>query len=187
MAQFLAYAHSKPEGITVGTTGIGTAAQFLAEWIGETFEIKIRTLPYKGVAQGALDLMTGRLDIHVDGLSSGVAMHNTGKTHLLSGMCRESSVLLPNGVLNFSEMGYPNLVAYAEFGIMVLRAPSDMTLKKIFEIISLATKHPDFISKLAIRGEIAAASASPAEYVSRIKSEKARWLPIVQRLNIELD
>jgi hypothetical protein len=81
-------------------------------------------------------------------------MHNTGKTHLLSGMCRERSVLLPNGVLNFSEMGYPNLVAYAEFGIMVLRAPSDMTLKKIFEIISLATKHPDFISKLAIRGRL---------------------------------
>jgi tripartite-type tricarboxylate transporter receptor subunit TctC len=186
MEQFLAYARSKPEGITVGTTGIGTAAHFLAEWIGETLEIKIRTVPYKGVAQGALDLMAGRLDVQVDGMSSGVTMHTSGKTRLLAGMGRERS-MLPSGVLNFSDMGYPNLVAYAEFGIMAPKGPSETTLKKIFETISQATKHPDFIAKLASSGEIAAASASPADYVSRIKSEKARWMPIVRRLNIELD
>lgn len=186
VAEFVAYAKSKPEGVAFGTVGVGTTSHILAEWIGQSLGIKIRAVPYKGTSQSTVDLVGGRIDVQIDGMSTGVSMHNTGKTRLLAAMGRERSIL-PQGVGNFAEAGYPDLVSYAEFGIMAPRGLPDAVLQKIHGAIAKVAQQPEFAARLAATGEIAVASGSPAEYAARIDSEKARWTPVVQRLNLQLD
>lgn len=186
VAEFVAYAKSRPDGIAFGTVGVGSTSHILAEWIGQTLGVPIRTIPYKGTAQSTVDLVGGRIDVQIDGMSTGVTMHNAGKTRLLAAMGRERAIL-PAGVGNFADAGYPDLVAYAEFGIMAPSGLPDAVLQKLHAAIARVTQQPDFAGKLAANGEIAIASASPADYSTRIASEKARWAPVVQRLNLQLD
>jgi tripartite-type tricarboxylate transporter receptor subunit TctC len=186
--RFLAWARAKPDEVTFGTTGIGTVGHILAEWIGQALGLRYRTIPYRGVAQGAVDLMAGRIDLQVDSVSTSVPTHKAGKTRILAGTgTADERSILPTGVLNLAEMGYPDLVAHVEFGLFMGRGiPENMT-RRLFDAVVGATRHPEMISVLAVNGEQALASASPAEYASRVAQQKARWAPIVRRLNIDLN
>jgi tripartite-type tricarboxylate transporter receptor subunit TctC len=186
VAEFVAYAKTKPEGVAFGTVGVGTTSHILAEWIGQSLGINIRTVPYKGTSQSTVDLVGGRIDIQIDVVSTGVSMHKSGKTRLLAAMGRERSIL-PQGVGNFADAGYPDLVAYSEVGVFAPRGIQDAVLNKIHATIVKVVQQPEFAGKLAANGEIAATSGSPAEYAARISSENARWAPVVRRVNLNLD
>jgi tripartite-type tricarboxylate transporter receptor subunit TctC len=188
LERFLAWARAKPDEVTFGTTGIGTVGHILAEWIGQALGLRYRTIPYRGVAQGAVDLMAGRIDLQVDSVSTSLPTHKAGKTRILAGTgaAGERSIL-PPGVRNLADMGYPDLVAHVEFGLFTARgAPEDVT-RRLFDSVVAATRHPELVNALAVNGELALASASPAEYAARVAQQKARWTPIVRSLNIDLN
>ena len=187
LEQFLAWARAKPEGVTFGTTGIGTIGHILAEWVGQSLGIKFNTVPYRGTSQGALDLMAGRIDLQVDGMSTALIGHLGGKTQLLASLGRAGERgNLPASVRTMADMGYPDLVAHVEFGLWYPRGTPEDAVKRLFDAVVVATQNPEFAKALAAAGETAAPSASPAEYAARLDSERARWAPIAKRLNIDL-
>lgn len=186
VADFVAHAKNQPDGIHFGTVGVGSVSHLLAEFVGQRLGIKINTIPYKGTAQSSVDLMSGRIDLQIDAMSTGVTMHNSGKTRLLAAMGKERSIL-PAGVPNLMDVGYPDLVAYADFGVMAPKGTPDAVLAKIHSAVVSAVAAPEFAKKLAENGELATASASPAEFLQHIHAEQVRWTPIVKSLNLQLD
>lgn len=185
--EFVAWAKAKPDGVNMGTVGVGTTSHLLAVMIGESLGIKLRTVPYKGTSQSTVDLVGGLIDIQIDGISTGVNMHNSGKTRLLAGMGQAGErSILPADVKNFADAGYNDLVAYAEFGLFGSRNTPDAVIQRIHAATAAAAKHPDML-KLAAHGEVAIASASPKAYAERVESERSRWAPIVKANKLQLN
>jgi tripartite-type tricarboxylate transporter receptor subunit TctC len=186
VAELVAYARSRPDGLVFGTVGTGTTSHILAEWIGRTLGIKVVAVPYKGTSQSTVDLIAGRIDVQMDGMSTAVAMHKAGKTRIVASMGNERAGL-PDGVQTFAEAGHPELIAYAQFALLAPAGTPDPVIRKLHAAVATAVRVPEFADRLRAGGEIPEASASPEEYAALIRSEDKRWGDIIRPMNLRLD
>jgi hypothetical protein len=87
VAELIAYAKQKPEGpVDRQPSAPAPTSHIIAEWIARTLGIKAVFVPYKGTSQSTLDLISGRIDVQIDGISTAVTMHNAGKTRIVASM-----------------------------------------------------------------------------------------------------
>ena len=143
-------------------------------------------MPYKGTSQSTLDLISGRIDVQIDGISTAVTMHNAGKTRIVASMGMERSII-PDGVQTFVEAGYPQLVAYANFAVMAPAGTPDAVIRKLHAAIVAAVAVPGLVEKLKANGELPDPSGSPEEFVALVKSDSKRWAEIVGPMKLSLD
>lgn len=67
MADLIAYARSKPGGLSYGSPGIGTGPQFAAEAMAAAFGVKTLHVPFKGSAPALQAVIAGDVDCSFDG------------------------------------------------------------------------------------------------------------------------
>jgi tripartite-type tricarboxylate transporter receptor subunit TctC len=186
IADLIAYAKSKPEGVTIGTVGNGTTSHILAEWIARTLGIKAVFVHYKGTSQSTPDLIGGRIDAQIDGLTTALAMHNAGKTRILASMGTER-FMLPAEVPTFREAGYPELFAYAMPAVLAPAGVPDPVIAKLHASIAGAMQNAAYVEKVRAAGEIPEVSASPAAFTEWLRGEYDRWGAIIKPMNLALD
>jgi len=186
VAELVAYARTRPDGLAIGTVGTGTTSHILAEWIARTLGIKAVFVPYKGTSQSTIDLISGRIDVQMDGMSTAIPMHRAGKTRIVASMGNER-FSLPDGVQTFGEAGFPELVAYAQFALLAPAGTPDPVIRRLHAAVAAAVRLPEIADKLRAGGEIPEASASPEEYAALIRSEDKRWGDIIRPMNLRLD
>ena len=186
LAEFVRWAKAQPNGVQMGTTGIGTTTHILGEWIAQEIGFKLNVVPYKGVSQSTIDLIAGRIPIQMDGISTAAKLHQAGKTRVIAAM-GEDRAGLPEGASNFREGGYPELVAYADFGLLAPTGTPSPIIDRLHRAVVTAVNQAEFRDSLAAGGETASASASPRDYAERIAKERARWERIVKPMNLQLD
>jgi tripartite-type tricarboxylate transporter receptor subunit TctC len=167
--------------------GTGTQTHIVAEWLGRTLGIKVTPVQYKGTAQSSIDLMGGRLDFMIDGLSTAVTMHNAGKLRIVASLGQERPAVLPAGVQTFAEAGYPALLSYAEVGLMAPAGTPAPAVRKLHAAAVAALKLPALTDAMLSRGELPTPSASPEDYAAFIASETARWAAIIKPMNLQMD
>ena len=186
VAELIAWARQKPDGLVVATVGTGTQSHILAEWMGRRLGFKVSLVPYKGVSQATADLVAGRVDVLTDGIPTAVTTHMGGKTRIVVSLGQERSIL-PDGVPTFKEAGYPDLYAYAEYGLMAPAGTPDPVIRKLYSAIAAAMASPVLLEKLRPRGEVPALSASPEAYDDYIRRETVRWAEIIKPMNLKLE
>ena len=186
VAELVAYAKQKPDGLSVGTVGTGTASHIVAELIVRSLGIKAVFVPYKGTSQSTLDLISGRIDLQIDGISTAVPLHIAGKTRIMASMGAERSII-PDGVQTFVEAGYPQLVAYANFAVMAPAGTPEPVIRKLHAAILAAVAVPSLAEKWKASGELPDPSASPEEFAAAVRADTKRWGDIVKPMNLSLD
>jgi len=187
VAELVAYAKSKPEGVTIGTVGLGTQTHLVSEWLGRALGFKVNAIHYKGTSQSSIDLIAGRIDFMIDGLSTAVTMHNADKLHIVASLGQERTSILPKGVETFTEAGHPELFSYADFGLMAPAGTPAEAIDKLHTAVVAALKSPSMVEKMEVRGEVAMPSATPADYGKFIAAETERWGAIIKPMGIKMD
>ena len=106
--ELVALAKNKPGGLSYGSQGVGTAGHLLGELFAKASGAPLVHVPYKGAAQGVVDLVAGRLDMMFIGILP-------TKPHLESGRLRALAVTskarlpeLPDAPTT-AEAGYPDV------------------------------------------------------------------------------
>lgn len=187
VAEMIAWAKSRPEGVTIGCVGTGTQTHIVAEWLGRALGIKVTPVQYKGTAQSSIDLVGGRLDFTLDGFSTSVPLHNAGKLRIVASLGQERPAITPSGVQTFDEAGYPAIFSYAEVGLMAPAGTPVAAIRKLHAAAVAALRTPAIIEAMQARGELPTPSASPEEYAAFIRSETARWAAIIKPMNLQMD
>ncbi|MBB3178733.1 tripartite tricarboxylate transporter substrate binding protein [Variovorax sp. Sphag1AA] len=67
MEELVAYAKSRPQGLSYGSPGIGTGSHFAAEAFGAAYGVRMLHVPYKGSAPALQAVMAGDVDCSFDG------------------------------------------------------------------------------------------------------------------------
>jgi tripartite-type tricarboxylate transporter receptor subunit TctC len=186
LKDLITYANSKPGGITYGTTGTGSLTNIIGEWIGRSIGIKLTEVPYKGTSAAYADLLSGRVDINIEGLSSAIPFYQSGKMKVLVVMSEERVLQLPD-VQTTKEAGFPALVAYTNFGLLAPVGTPDAVIEKLHGAVTAAVTDPAFGTKLSVGGEQALASPSSKQFGEFLRSEYVHWGAIVKPLNLKLD
>ncbi|WP_315123321.1 tripartite tricarboxylate transporter substrate binding protein [Comamonas antarctica] len=186
MQEFIAWAKAKPGGVSYGTTGTGSLTNIIGEWMGRTLGVKMVEVPYKGTAAAYADLMGGRIDVNIEVMSSAIGMHQAGKVRILGIMSEERAAQIPD-VATLREAGYPNLVAYTNFGLLAPAGTPAPVINRLHQAVVAAVATPDFAAKLAAGGETAVSSASPKQFGELLHAEYVHWGAIVKPMNLALD
>lgn len=179
VAELVALSKSQPSGITYGSQGVGTAGHLLGEMFARATGANLVHVPYKGAAQGVIDLVAGRLDMMFIGTLPTMPHIQAGKLRPLAATAGKRLTALPD-VPTFAELGHPDInTNFVWFGIAAPRKTPDSTVRSLHEWFVKAVTQKDLIAKLDEQG-IILESSTPEAFIARIKSDHERFEPLIR-------
>jgi tripartite-type tricarboxylate transporter receptor subunit TctC len=177
--QLVALAKQKPGGLSYGSQGVGTAGHLLGELFAKASGAPLVHVPYKGAAQGVIDLVAGRLDMMFIGILPTKPHLESGKLRALAVTSKARLPDLPDAPTT-AEAGYPDVnTDFVWFGLAAPLKTPDATVSNLHERFTRALTSKALQQKLAEQG-VALEGSTPAAFVARIKADTARFGPLVR-------
>lgn len=116
VAELVALAKSKPEGLTYGSQGIGTGGHLLGVLLAKHAGIKLLHVPYRGIAPAVTDTVAGRMDLLFSSYLSAAGHIEAGKLRMLAIAGAKRHPGIPD-VPTLPETGYPDVQMQQWFGL----------------------------------------------------------------------
>jgi tripartite-type tricarboxylate transporter receptor subunit TctC len=185
VGEFIALARSRPRQLSFGSYGTGSVNHLGAELFNSMAKIEANHVPYRGSAPMLTDMIGGRLDYALDGVSTSLGYIEAGTVRLLGVAGPNRSPVLPDRP-TVAESGLPGFDTMVWFGLF---APAG-TPKPIVDIINAKTNAvlalPQVRQSFAKLG-IDPAGGGPQVLADKVKSELAKWATLVREKNIRLE
>ena len=116
VADLMALAKSRPDGLSFGSPGIGTGGHLLGSLLAKSTGAKLVHVPYRGVAPALTDLVAGRVDFMFSAYISAVGFIQAGQLRILANAGANRHPLLAD-VPTMAEVGFPDAVMAQWFGL----------------------------------------------------------------------
>eukprot|EP01034_Spumella_vulgaris_P047308 gene47308-biopygen8258 len=123
VADLIALAKSKPNGIAYASTGMGTAQHLAGEILQRTAGVQILHVPYRGSGPAQLDLAAGRIQFLFDGAPGALARIKAGQAKGIAVSTLKRSPTLPD-MPTLAESGLPELSGMDAGGWVGLFGPA---------------------------------------------------------------
>jgi tripartite-type tricarboxylate transporter receptor subunit TctC len=144
-------AKARPGKVTYGSSGIGSANQFVTELFASAAGIQMVHVPYRGMTPALTDLAGGHLDVVFTTASSAHAFLSGRKVIALAVTSSERMASLPT-VPTCLESGLPNFGVDGWAGFMVPRGTPPATIAALNKAINGAMSSPEMAKTLADEG-----------------------------------
>ena len=183
--ELIELAKSKPDQLTFGSSGVGTSLHMSGELFKEMAGVQIRHIPYKGRAQSLPDLLSGRISILFDNLSSSLALIKAGEVQALGVTTLKRSHAAPD-IPTLAEQGLAGFEAVSWFSLM---APANLPphiQKRLNQMVRQALSNPEVKARL-LAGGLDPAPGSPKDLSKLIASEASKWGRVVQQSGAKLE
>ncbi|MFN5777172.1 MAG: Bug family tripartite tricarboxylate transporter substrate binding protein [Burkholderiaceae bacterium] len=166
-----------------GSTGPGSAVHVLGEAFKREAKVDMQHVPFKGAAPLKQELLSGRIQIGGDQLSSSLADIRAGKIKAIATTASRRMSILPD-VPTVRELGFPNLELEGWNGLFApAKTPRDV-LEVLQREIAAALKTPEVIRRL---NELAAepVGSSGAEQEAMLKRQMDQYRPVIRDMKID--
>ncbi len=181
--EVMALAKQKPNNVTMGNSGMGTAAHIGMAMLDSMAGIQFLHVPYKGIPPAVIDLLSGQLQMLVTSPAQVMGQIREGKLKPLAVTGTSRMPHLPN-VGTVQEAGVPGYSAYAWIGLVVPSAtPKDIVAKLNREIAAILNL-PDIRTRLENDGSGIVAS-SPEAFGAHIRAELVKWEKVIRSAGIQ--
>jgi tripartite-type tricarboxylate transporter receptor subunit TctC len=182
LEQFIASAKKGGKPLPYSTSGVGSMGQLFAESFAQQAGIAIDHVPYKGAAQGLLDLVGGHIAFAAQTLTSTFGQIQAGT---LTAVAQTADRRLPDfpDLPTFKEQGFPELVSTTWFSLSgPAGLPADI-VQKVNREIAKTMARPEVDQRMRQEGMLTQA-LSPAEFLQLIETETVRWKPVLERAGL---
>jgi len=186
VAELIAYAKSRKEGVSFGHGGSGSMSHLSSELFKRAAGISAVSVPYKGNAPAMNDLIGGRLDYYFSTVSDMVPHIRSGRLHALAVTSPQRDPLLPN-VPTMLELGYRDFTPAVSWGFLVPRATPAPVVAQLQEAIAKAIASPALQDTLKSVGATSPSPGHADAMTARMRSDIARWEPVIRAANIQPD
>ena len=182
LADFVARAKTSPKPLTYSSSGVGSMGHLVAEYFARTAGITIEHVPYKGAAQGLVDLIGGHIAFSAQTVSSTAGQLKGGTLIGIAQTGRERMADYAT-VPTFGELGYTDVVGTNWFSLSGPAGLPDDIVRKVNREIVRAMTRPEAQQRLREGGLIAEAM-TVEEFNALITREAARWKPVIEALGL---
>ena len=183
--ELIAYAKSKPGGISWASAGNGSTSHLALELFKVETGVPATHVPYKGTPPALNDLIGGRVQVMFDGVITSLPQIKAGKVKPLAVASSTRSPLLPD-VPTMAEAGVPGFEAVGLAAILAPAGTPPAIVDKLYREIAAILKTPDVRSQLEAMGlEIVA--SSPSEFAAYIDSESKKWGKLIKDAKVTVD
>jgi tripartite-type tricarboxylate transporter receptor subunit TctC len=182
LADFVAYAKSKPGQLNFGNAGTGASTDLTAQKLFRVANIELANIGYKGQPPALVDLMTNRMNFEVVSLALALPHIKDGTVKPLAVFTEKRVADIPD-VPTIAEAGYPDAAYVPWYGIYVPAATPDDIVEKINAGISKALENPDVIKQLSV-ADIPGKPMTLNELASLMKADQDKLTAVVKAAGI---
>ncbi len=180
--EFIAYAKAHP-GLSFASAGVGSTGHLTSELFRAEAGLDMLHVPYKGTALAYPDLITGRVAMMSDGVTSPLAKGD--KVRALAVSAAKRSALVPE-VPTMLEAGIKGAVVNAWMGILAPAGAPREVVTRINAAINEILKDPAVLQNLAQIGA-EPMGGTPDSFRAFVDTEIERWRTVVRKLDIQAD
>lgn len=182
LKELVALAKSQPGGLSFGSAGTGSMTHLTAEMFKLTAGIDMTHIVYRGGTPALTDVIAGQLPMTFATVGQALPQYRAKQVKPL-GISSEKRYPSVPEIPTFREQGY-DLVAIEWFGLLgPAGIPPDVLAKLNAEVRRIMAM-PGLGDRLTA---IELVSSSPEELDALIRSEMARWTPLIHKLGIRAD
>lgn len=185
MEEFLAWAKSRPQGVTYGSSGAGTTPHLSGELFRMRTGINALHVPSRGAAQTIPMMLSGSLDFAIDNLASYLPLLQSGQVRGLAVTSAERWPTIPD-VPTMAEAGIRDFVV-TSWGAFVLPAgtPPAIVEKLSAAVVEIAADPA--LQKRFLAAGARAVSATPRETDAFVARERQKWSEVVRVSGARVD
>ena len=183
LAEFVAYAKSKPGQLNYGSAGNGSAGHLAFEYLKMVSNTFVLHVPYRGTGPMLTDLMAGRLQAASVGAPALLAFIKAGKLRCIATGTTQRLPQLPD-VPTVAEQGFKGFEMTQWYGLMAPRKWPAPALAKL-EAKAMKAAQGSVVKEKLSHETALAVGGTAKEFDAFIKAEQARWKPVIERAQIK--
>jgi tripartite-type tricarboxylate transporter receptor subunit TctC len=181
--ELIAYAKSRPDELSFGSSGVGSVFQMMGELFNQTAGVRIKHVPYRGVAPAMQDVISGHIPMVFISVSNAVPATQTGRVKILAVLEPMRYSKLPQ-IRSMSEIVPAFQKPSSWFGFLgPAGLPRDIAARLSAEIVK-ALNAPDVVAKLEDNG-MAVLGGTPEQFAALMHEGIARYGAIIKAAGIQ--
>ena len=170
---------AKPEAVSFGSSGIGSAGHLTGVLFGLEAGAKMLHIPYRGAGEAQQAVLSGDTTSLWDTSGANAGAIRAGTLRALAVSSAERVAALP-GVPTLKEIGWPGVVSTNWF---LLAAPAGLEPAigaRLAEAVHGALAEPAVRERLDAAGVVSLGAMAPPAIAAFVAEETARWAPVVR-------
>ena len=187
MQELAALAKNRPNTLSYGSGGTGTASHLGTELLQLTTGMKMLHIPYKGTGPGMTALLGGEIQVLVVGLATVLpyVKSKSDKLKVVATMGAKRAPVAPE-IPTVAESGFPGFEFEVWYGMVFPGGtPRPIVMKANAEIVKLL-KTPAVRDRF-VAGGLEPASSTPEEFRDIIRREIPIWHKVAKQANIKVE
>lgn len=181
MKEWVDYARKNPGKLNYGSSGNGTIVHISTEYLLSMAGLELVHIPYRGTGLSIPDLASGKLDLLVDSLTSGLPHVRSGRLRGLAITSLKRSTLVPDlPPVADTIPGYEAITWFGLYGPKNLPGP---VVTKINAAVNQVLKDKEVMDAFARLG-IEAAGGTPQQFAAMVEADRAQWKKIIDERKI---
>jgi tripartite-type tricarboxylate transporter receptor subunit TctC len=185
LAEFIALAKSRPEGMNFGSGGNGTSNHLAGELFNLEAGVKLVHVPYKGVNLAMNDVMAGQVQLVVIGIPAALPFIKAGRLRALAVVAPKRLAAIPE-VPTAAEAGLPNYEVTTWYGVLAPAGTPKPIIARLNAEIVRVMHAPDLQERFAATGTEPRTS-TPEEFADFIRQEMAKWGKVVRAAGLKAE
>jgi tripartite-type tricarboxylate transporter receptor subunit TctC len=184
LKEFMSYARANPDKLNMAHAGVGSITHFTCLMLNAMLGIKPTQVPFSGSAPAINALVAGQVDYICDPTPDIVQQLQGGTLRVYAILSPTRSAILPD-VPTTIEAGLPEFQVIAWYGLFAPRGTPKPILDRLTGALDAALDNESVRKRLLDLGcDIPEkAQRGPAQLAALVKSEIARWTPIIKAAN----
>jgi tripartite-type tricarboxylate transporter receptor subunit TctC len=179
----IAYAKSRPDELSFGSSGVGSVFQMMGELFNQTAGVRIKHVPYRGVAPAMQDVISGHIPMTFISVSNAMPAVQTGRVKILAMLEPARYSKLPD-VRSMSEIIPAFRKPSSWFGFL---GPADLPREIVTRLngeMVKALKATDVVDKLEDNG-MAVIGGTPDDFAALMRDGIVRYGAIIKSAGIQ--
>lgn len=176
---------AKKKDLTYASAGNGTISHLTGELFKQVAKVNVQHIPYKSAGFALTSILSGETQISFLSPITAYVQLKSGKLRALAVSSKERFIAVPD-IPSATEAGIPGMVAELWFGLFTTAGTPKPILAKLHREITGILEAAEVKDALLKRGAIATPS-TPKELQDFVKSELAKWTPIIKASGIKAD
>ena len=178
LKELIALVKANPGKLNYASTGVGTQLHIGMEMFKLMTKTDIVHVPYRATTLAMADLLGGRIDLALIGLSSAKTQVESGKLRAYAIAAPQRSSLMPD-VPTADEAGLPGFEVRSWFGMFAPAKTPPSVIDRLSREIKKASTDPKFVEALAPQGMQIIAS-SPDEMAQALREDSRKWGDVIR-------
>ena len=183
VADVIAYAKAKPDGIDMASSGNGTLQHLLLELFARSAGITVHHIPYRGGGVAITDVMAGQVPFLFSNASSSFGLIKSGKVKAIAHTGKGRLASLPD-IPAMSDT-LPGFEGYDWNGVFVPHRTPGPIVQKLNASLNTVIASPQVIARFT-ELNVQSHKNTPAEFGAYIEAQMTLWSRVVKEANIKL-